>query len=100
MLELQPNESTLTGNWIEHEGRVTGDDVCLRIKWLVKSRLEFIARDRSGWDTLYRDPNDGRLWENIYPHSNWHGGGPPQLKVITKEEAIHKYQLTSLTANN
>ena len=94
-MELQPDEIVLTGNWLVEGERVVADDVCRRIEWLVESQLERLATDSSGWDTLYRDPRDGRLWEHIYPQSEMHGGGPPQLKVVSAESAAAKYRVGS-----
>jgi hypothetical protein len=37
------------------------------------------------------DPDDGRYWERTYPQSEKHGGGPPQLKCLTFQEASKKY---------
>ena len=91
MNRLQPSESQLTGHWIENDGQVIGDDVCQRIEWLVDSQLKQLAVDSSGWDTLLCDPSDGRLWERTYRQSEMHGGGPPQLKVISAEAARNKY---------
>lgn len=71
--------------------RSVADDACVRIDWLVKSRLERLAKDASGWETLYRDPQDGRFWEHTYPQGHMHGGGPPQLKVVSSDVAISKY---------
>ena len=42
---------------------------------------------------LYRDPNDNRLWELIYPQSEMHGGGPPELRNLTFNEARQKYDV-------
>ena len=50
-----------------------------------------LGGDASGWDVLFRDPTDGRLWELIYPQSEPHGGGPPQLRCLTADEARQKY---------
>jgi hypothetical protein len=41
-------------------------------------------------ETLYRAPDDGRYWEWTYPQSEMHGGGPPQLKYLTYQEASKK----------
>jgi hypothetical protein len=95
MMELQPDEIVLTGNWLVEGGSVTADDVCRRIEWLIESRLEHLAADSSGWDTLYRDPRDGRLWEHTYSQGEMHGGGPPQLKVVSPENAAAKYRVGS-----
>lgn len=48
----------------------------------ILSRFQKIGHDWSGWDTLYRDPASGELWEIIYPKSEMHGGGPRELKAI------------------
>ena len=44
-----------------------------------------------GWETLYRDPDDGRYWERTFPQSGSDGGGPPQLRFLTDYEAKDKY---------
>jgi hypothetical protein len=44
----------------------------------------------NGWNALYRDPNDCRYWELTYPEGELHGGGPPQLRCLTADEARQK----------
>jgi hypothetical protein len=73
------------------EDRAIADRVCERIHELVTSHLKELGRDESGWDALYRDPDDGRLWELTHPRSDAHGGGPPQLRVLNEAEARTKY---------
>lgn len=85
--DLLPTEVDLVGQWVSVGNRVEGDAACTRIDWLVSKRLERLGSDQTGWETLFRDPRDGRLWELTYPHSGWHGGGPPRLKVITRQAA-------------
>ena len=63
MVRIQPTETQLTGNWLSLNGRVVADEICRRIGDLVASHLKELGRDSSGWDALYRDPDDGRLWE-------------------------------------
>ncbi|MHB1530434.1 MAG: Imm27 family immunity protein [Acidiferrobacteraceae bacterium] len=63
------------------------DDVCKRIIALTESHLQEIGRDASGWNTLYQDPTGGRYWELSYPQSELHGGGPPELRYLTAEQA-------------
>lgn len=92
MRELGPEETLLKGSWVSKNGRTVEDDVSERIRWLVRSALRRRASDPSGWDTLYEDPRDGRLWELLYPHSEMHGGGPPSLQVVTREAARSKYK--------
>jgi len=58
--------------------------------------LREIGRDAGGWDILYRDPQDGRYWELIYPRSHMHGGGPPELRCLTPEETEKKYGKTAM----
>jgi hypothetical protein len=76
------------------DGSIQADAVERRIQWLAANRLERIASDTSGWDTLYRDPQDGRLWQLTFPNSDFHGGGPRRLTVIDRVSASLKYSLT------
>ncbi|MGE0364310.1 MAG: Imm27 family immunity protein [Phycisphaerales bacterium] len=52
-----------------------------------------IGSSTDGWDTLYRDPGDNRLWELLYPQGHMQGGGPPTLRQISGSEAQAKYDL-------
>jgi hypothetical protein len=87
MMNIDPSETILTGQWALQDGRPIADDVCKRIFALTKSYLVKLGSDTSGWDVLYRDPNDGRIWELIFPQSELQGGGPPQLRCLTTDEA-------------
>lgn len=88
---IASNETRLTGKWITSGGRVVEDETCKRIADLVNRYLVKLGDDPSGWETLYRDPADGRLWELTYPQSEMHGGGPPELRCLSVEEATQKY---------
>lgn len=90
-MTIAPTEMLLTGQWLVLEGRVVADETCTRIDELTRSYLKGLGRDASGWDALYQDPGDRRLWELTYPESHMHGGGPPQLRCMTLEEATKKY---------
>src|SRR4051812_31910696 len=88
---LRPQETRLVGQWL-FAGQVSKPDgVTERIDSLVRDSLVRIASDKSGWDTLYRDPSDGRFWELLYLQSDRHGGGPPSLVVIAQSDAEQKY---------
>lgn len=93
MTKLQPNERLLTGRWIVQDGKVRADATCERIAWLLSNHLQKIADSArsGGWETLSRDPDDGRYWESTYPQSGLHGGGPPELRCLTADEAREKY---------
>jgi hypothetical protein len=93
MTELAQEEVDLRGDWIVQKDRpVVADATEQRIEWLTTQKLERIANDSSGWETLYRDPRDGRLWELTYPQSEMHGGGPHHLHVLSRDEAAAKYE--------
>jgi hypothetical protein len=91
--ELQPDETDLRGQWIVDGESVRGDQTENRIRWLIDHRLDRLGSDPSGWDTLFRDRRDGRLWELTYPQSELHGGGPCRLSVITAADAARKYDV-------
>ncbi len=88
---LRPTETDLVGQWLDTGNRIDGDAVADRIEWLIAERLQRLAGANDGWDSLYRDPADGRLWELTYPHGELHAGGPPRLTVITPPDAVAKY---------
>jgi hypothetical protein len=90
-MKLNPSETELNGNWIIQGGDVVADKVCSRIETLTEKYLQQVGTDQSGWDQLYLDPADGRLWELLYLQSEMQGGGPPTLRVVGLEEAKAKY---------
>jgi hypothetical protein len=92
MKNLQPNETELIGEWTFIDGKILGNEACNRIEYLINHILQKVGTDESGWDVLYRDPNDRRYWELTYPQSHMHGGGPPVLKRLSEEEAKAKYR--------
>ena len=92
-MKLLENETELVGKWIFENGAVHGDEVNERIKWLVSNHLQKVATDFSGWETLYVDPTDERLWELSYPNGEMQGGGPQSLTNISLEEAKKKYPI-------
>ena len=89
--DLQSHETELRGEWVVAGNQVTGNAICERIAWLIQSRLNRVASANHGWDTLFRDPHTDRFWELTYPHSEWHGGGPPMLRAISLSDAQAKY---------
>jgi hypothetical protein len=91
MRTLHPNENLLRGQWVPMDGNVVEDDTSKRIQYLISFQLRELGKDASGWDALYLDPRDGRLWEFTYPENTLHGGGAPQLRCVTTEEARRKY---------
>ena len=92
-MKLAPGESDLIGRWQLDGDEIVADETCKRIDWLINYHLVPVGTDPSGWDDLYRDPDDGRLWELTRPQSEMHGGGPPRLTCMTIDEARRKYQL-------
>jgi len=91
MTKIGPNETLITGRWLMSDGSMVGDQGCERIEALTYGHLVKIGQDNSGWDTLYQDPTDDRFWELIYPQSEMHGGGPPQLRRVAASEVATKY---------
>lgn len=92
-MRLRPNEHVLTGSWTCVNNVVCADDVCKRIEWLVSNELIKVASSPQwgDWETLFRDPSDARYWERTYPQGNLQGGGPPQIQVMSEDDARAKY---------
>lgn len=90
---LKYNETILAGSWVNDKDKVTKDDICKRIEWLVTNHLKKISADQSGWEILYQDPNDKRYWVLTYPNSDWHGGGPPTLKTLSLTDAQTRFKI-------
>jgi hypothetical protein len=88
--DLAPDEMLLQGAL---SGEITGtpDAGESRIRWLVAHRLHAVASSPDGWEWLFRDPRDGRLWEQSFPLGSLHGSGPRRLAVITPAAAHAKY---------
>lgn len=90
-MRLLPQETDLVGKWRLSNNAIEVDSTCRRIERLIKEQLTKLATDPTGWDTLYRDPQDGRYWELTYPESESEGGGPPRLANIDRSEAERRY---------
>ena len=87
--DLQPHETDLLGTWVSTGAGVEGDETCRRIQWLLEARLERVGE--ANWEAWYIDPHDGRLWALTFPHSEMHGGGPPRLSLVSREDAKTRY---------
>jgi hypothetical protein len=90
---IKSDEVEIIGNWTLDGGHMVADSNCARISSLIQGYLQYIASSKDGWAKLYLDPTDNRYWELSYPHSDWHGGGPPNLAHISESEARSRYQL-------
>jgi Immunity protein 27 len=89
--QLEEGEIELIGQWTVKGPRITGDANCQRIQRLISDYLVSLGADESGWDTLYRDPYSGKLWELSWPQSNLHSGGPPRLRLVSADDVRQKY---------
>ena len=93
MKKIGDQELLIEGNWFSEGGKLEADPNCQRISALIKEHLQKIGAASSGFEVLYRDPEDGRYWELTYPHYDWHGGGPPTLRHLSGAEAKAKYAI-------
>ena len=92
MNELE-GKTELIGSWTMANGRMIDDAVSRIIEDLIDNQLQKIAATSDGWETLYLDPHDRRLWELTFPYGEMHGGGPKALRVLTMSAAKQKYHL-------
>jgi hypothetical protein len=92
-MKIDISEFKIVGKWSFDGSKIIADEQSLRIEQLITNYLTKIETDYSGWDTLYRDPDDGRYRELIYPKSEMQGGGPPSLILLSNDQASNKYRL-------
>lgn len=92
-MNLEKEEIELIGEWIFQNGEMVEDSVAKRINLLKDDFLIKVATDESGWNTLYKDPEDNRYWELTYRNSDLQGGGAPLLTNLNKESALLKYNI-------
>jgi immunity protein 27 of polymorphic toxin system len=95
-MSIRADENEIVGSWKMIDGRMVEDEASKRIRALAKDELKPIAVSSDGWERLYEDPRDHRLWELTYPSGEMQGGGPPALRVIDGETARKKYQIEAL----
>lgn len=88
--DLKAEENELVGMWLDLGVKVTGDAVTDRVEWLTAERLEKLAENGAELAELYRDPQDGRLWEKILPFAD----GPPTLRCIPLSTATARFGFT------
>ncbi|NNN05344.1 MAG: hypothetical protein HKL90_05545 [Elusimicrobia bacterium] len=80
MKRLGPEETELAAR--------DGREILERITWLTNGELVLIGVEKTaGWDKLYRDPGDGRLWLLTFPSGELQGGGPPKLTAARLDES-------------
>ena len=63
---MNPDELLIVGSWVKIDGRLAADPELRRIQSLIANELDFIATAPGGWETLYRDRQDGRFWEKFF----------------------------------
>ena len=88
---ISSDETEIRGRWKQSGLKVVEDANSQRIQALIGSYLRALGQDKSGWSTLFVDPNDGRYWELTYPEPDSHGGGPPMLRNLSGDVARQKY---------
>ena len=99
-MPIAKSKKLIQGAWELVDGRVVADASLKRIHSLIDTELEKVADKSGGWETLYRDRNDGRLWERIFPFSEMHGGGPESLRCIEATAAAYKYGVRLRTSHS
>ncbi|NQY35754.1 MAG: hypothetical protein HRT37_12440 [Alteromonadaceae bacterium] len=93
MNKITSSETHLCGQLLIKDSKVITDSVSERIEYLKTSVLKKVSTSEDGWSTLYKDPEDGRLWEATYASSDSHGGGALELKFLKKDEAIKIFNI-------
>ena len=97
-MSINPNETLIVGSWVMAGGRMIADSEVQHIRTLVADELERVAIAPSGWESLYKNPRDGRYWEMFFPHSEMHGGDPEALRVVDLRSVQEKYGISDGSA--
>lgn len=84
---LRPDETRLVGAPEGAGPRGFDIEAIERINFLVDNVLREIARVDDGWTVVLQDPGDGRFWVRSMLEGYMHGGGYPELRAISAEEA-------------
>lgn len=87
MNQILENETEIIGQYLLVNNELVVNENVERVYNLINNNLKFLSVDESGWDALYIDESDLRLWERIYLESHLHGGGPPSLFLISYDNA-------------
>ncbi len=85
---IKETEVEITCGWFYVGGEIRKTEDCDRIEQLCRDYLLKVKEDESGWVKLYIDRNDLRFWLLTYPNSEMHGGGPPNLKAVSRKDAM------------
>lgn len=59
--------------------KIEGDELYKKRESLTKIKV-----DQENWNVYYLDESTQDKWVEEYPHSEMHGGGAPQLRLIEK----------------
>jgi hypothetical protein len=52
--------------------------------YIKKQMLKRVEVDKVNWLVYYIDEKSAEKWVEEYPQSEYHGGGAPQLRLISK----------------
>ena len=56
-----------------------------------RAHLRELIVDDVEWQVLFQCPETGILLKMLFPHSGYHGGGPPELMRTSIEEASDEF---------
>lgn len=90
-MNIDPSETVISGISQVDGKWISDPQVSWRIGLLTSGILSLVSTRNGGWTRLYRDNNDGRLWEETRPFGEMQGGGPPVLTMLPPEEARALY---------
>ena len=81
----------IKGNWLVVDEKIVGDSICEIIENMIANNLDEVGNREGGWITLFKEKTTGKFWERTFPESNMHGGGPPQLELLSKNDIKERY---------
>jgi hypothetical protein len=56
----------------------------------IQRELREFAVNSEIWEVIHRSPESGEFWLETFPHSELHGGGPPDPEPIAEHVVVEK----------
>ena len=80
--KITPETTFIRGLWIDLGSSMEKDSGWRRIEWLLENCLELVMEKDVESGSLYRNPEDGKLWHLFLAAPELGQNSPPSLELI------------------